>query len=450
MGIRNGMKKSLLYLESIFFVMGLNLAIFYLRPFTFTVIDRFSMANTEHMLFAVSNTILYCFFVFLIAYNIKEKRCIYSGKVFLKLFAVKILPWCFLIRILSDLFLLVLDLWLSAVAQIMCIPVEALVLFLAFYIAQKALTQGVPANKKNKKVLEWGYVLWVFLCTSICVNKVCSYHSMVEDVVQKYKDTSFLYDAGTIYFALQLVNLLFSIGAYIILFTHYGLIGGYSRDKIRKYRSSNFFIKLGAFVAVACVVCLLKVLVFPYGTISTIHNKRNYAISISESTKKRIYENYTIFEVERNSGIDNSDVVYKKTRVTLAMGNDSVLSFDMPYNREDGELIPISAEGVDVAYRYDFEAIIFIEDGSAFAIRWNDINSYNKQNGHLIAICEHLIQEGYFEAFVYAHKYLSKYDPNFINAFTAEQQAMNWAIFQKDCNSYLNPAYIEKFLLDSY
>ncbi len=448
MRIRNGMKKSLLYLESIFFVIGLNLITFFHRPFVFTVVDRFSTTNLENLLYSVSNLLIYCCSVFLMAYIVKEKHSIYSGKAFFALFAGKILPWCFLIRVLSDLILLVFDVWFSALAQIIRMPVEAFVLFLVFHFCQKYLVQDASASTKNKKITGWIYLLWTLLCVSMCISMVVSYHGIVEDVVQKYRDTSFLYNVKTADFKLQFLNLLFSIGAYITLFAYYGLLGGYRAEKIKNYRVRDFFIKQAAFVAVAWAIFLPKILVFPYGTISTIHNARNYATAVSESAQNRIYENYTIFKVKRNVGEDGSEVVYKKTRVTLAMGNDSVLSFDMPYNRENGELVPISVEGIDVAYRYDFEAIIFIEDGTAFAIRWKDINSYNKQNGHLIAICEDLIREGYFEAFAYAHKYLAKYDPDFINTFTEEQRNMNWAIFREDCNRYLNPAYIEKFLLD--
>ncbi len=406
------MKKIGAYIECFFLILSLNAITFYLRPFTFSVISaKIIYLDTYTILETVSYLLIYFLMVASVSLIIRSST---DDSIpisnFAKIFFAKILPYSIGIRIISDVMLTVVSgigYWTNFVIEFLC-------LFFVFYISCKFQNVKRPSLDYKRAIL-----LSVFAVLSIVTifwYSITLSNALAETAYleSKYTDTSFLYEAQTVDFYLQMICMVFSIFIWALLFVYFGIF----KAKAAKYQQFDHWrkpvLKYISWVLIALFCMGIKALVMPQGTISTISSSYTRSESLA---KKRIRDQKKETEWKRKLNYTESFIVMRKGETTLTYGNDVLLRFDLELNRINTSMEKIEATQADEAYRCDFYAVAYEADGKAFAIRFDEIAEYDIEDPQLISICKRLIEDGYFQAFEYSYAYLQKYDREYVNMY---------------------------------
>ena len=406
------MKKIGAHIECSFLILSINAITFFLRPFTFSVINaKILYLDIDTILETVSYLLIYFLMVASVSLIIRSSSdAPMPISSFAKAFFTKLLPYSIGIRIISDVMLMVVSgigYWLSFVIEFLC-------LFFVFYISCKFQNVKRPSLDYKRAIL-----LSVFAVLSIVTifwYSITLSNALAETAYleSKYTDTSFLYEAQTVDFYLQMICMVFSIFIWALLFVYFGIF----KAKSAKYQQYGHWRKLClkylSWVLIAYLCIGIKALVIPKGTLSTISSSYTRTESLVE---KRILTQSKETEWKRKLNYTESFIVMRKSETTLTYGNDVLLRFEFELNRPKASMEKIETTQADEAYRCDFYAVAYEADGKAFAIKFDEINKYDIEDRQLISICKRLIEDGYFQAFEYSYAYLQKYDREYVNMY---------------------------------
>ncbi len=441
------MKKALCCTEYVIYIIVIHLATFVLRPMSWTVLSIRLFKNEPYGIEeSIGNLIIFICIAFVIALFFKLQNQLMPVSELFKTFFRKSLWLVLLIRFLTDFIQLSLLSVRSAweVGKTAAMFIEAFSLFAAFAVMKKTMAQGkIHRSKKKIYVLSAGAVILVGI---LVFHGCCCHVSLAETqyILSKYTDPSFVFEADTADFRLQLIGLLFSIVLWIMLFFYFDLFGSYCRRNAEPYKGTKLIVRLTCLIITVVIGMGAKMLLWPIGSLDNYENISTQ----NHSVKKGINDIYSITAISRKLNYTESELVYKNTRVTLRYGEQPILKFSRKINQEEGRLQKISLSETDLAYRYDFDAVAYVNNGSAFAIELKNINSYKKEDRCLIKICEQLVGEGYFEAFEYTYQYLLNYDREFITPYIENYTRGNFddSFYQK--NKYIKADYITQVLRD--
>lgn len=188
-------------------------------------------------------------------------------------------------------------------------------------------------------------------CRDSCFSWLLLSASLAETqyILSKYTDPSFIFEADTAGFRLQLIGLLFSIVLWIMLFFYFDLFGSYCRRNAEPYKGTKLIVRLTCLIITVVIGMGAKMLLWPIGSLANYENISTQ----NHSVKKGINDIYSITAISRKLNYTESELVYKNTRVTLRYGEQPILKFSRKINQEEGRLQKISLSETDLAYRYD-------------------------------------------------------------------------------------------------
>lgn len=431
--------------EYSFYILVLNVVTFVLRPMTWTVLsERLIPLSTQGVIETVSRLVIFLATVLGIGYFFRgQNREISLGDFYKCLLKKALLP-VLGIRLGTDIAQLFLSSWGILLCQVAVFLLETVCLFGIFYFIKRAVA---PGKMQQQKMEIWCLAGGAVLLLGIMAVYAYTFEESLNitgHILEKYADSSFLYGASTLDFQLQCLRLVYSIVLWGELFVYFGLFTSYMNEKKRRHGLSALLLHMMSAVVIAFLVSRVKVLVFPQGTLSETHQVN--AVTEHVSGEASFSSDFSMRELSRAVSYTEDEIVYKRTRVKLLFGNDVVLRFDRMINQEEGKLYPIEGMSVSKAFRYEFDAIAYMDGNTPKAIRTSAINGYERRDEALIQILESLIEEGYFEAFEYGYAYLLKYDEAFIQPYIYRYPEICHEIFLEDTkNSYLRPEYIEEF-----
>lgn len=437
------MKRILPKLEYIIYIIWINIITFVLRPMNWTVFCFDSEEKIVNLLFkTISNLFLYLITLFVIACFFKSQSKVVTYRELFRLFFKRILIFGIVIRFSADSIELFLKTNSNIVTEILVLLIETIVLFFIFYFIKKQITpKKIIKTKKYIVFLELLSILIIILFHTFYFI----YAQTVENnILQKFSDTSFFSYEQSFEFELQCINLLFSIVLWVVLFIHFGLFDFCRNDSKEYYRITVMIARMLLLFVIIPIFIAVKIVVFPTGTMRYVSG--NLLNTITYTNEKNICYNYNTFELTR-ADISIQKCVYKKITVNFKYLNNDILKFARKNNmklgkfHEDDFLLGIAF------YRYDFDAMAYLnEQGEFNALLMKDINNYSKKDDNIIAYMEYLIEQGYFEAFEYSYKYLSKYDSDFIIPYTNNVIKTTEYFCDNDNNDNINDMYISNFL----
>ncbi|MBQ9106691.1 MAG: hypothetical protein IJY56_02235 [Clostridia bacterium] len=461
------------YVEYLFYIVFLHAVTFLLRPMTWTLFSSQPFGlDTAGALESLSNFVIFTVTAFLIALFFKSRSQTMTLGELLKIFFSKVLPSVLGIRLLTDGVHFLLELADPLYSAVPTLIAEAAGLFLIFYVTKRFVCKGQPTfkGKAGTKLLIGAGVL-----ACICVWYAVSNASIIEELEKmaaKYVELPSLY-ASTAEHKLQLISIVFSLVTWVTLFSLFGIFNSHAEKKQESYKVAPAlprkltFNRLGSVanpvpegkfttgtvtvliarifaVTLLSFVCMFpKVMLLPQGFVSDFIRQSSVSTALY-SPDPSINSNLYWTQFGRKTALNSQKTVYSKTKVEILFRNRVILEFDRTSD-DRGELHSVSAEGVEMAYRYEYDAVAYFNEGVPFAILMQDINSYEKQNDALIEICKAMIREGHFEAFENTYAYLQKYDPQFVKEFTDVYAADDIAESYLKRNAHIRPEYMRNF-----
>ena len=435
-------KKIFILAERLLWIFYLLLVTFLFRFMSFSLMDESLFPfTTDSILLLVSNVLIFLGTVFVVSCFVKGKLPFLLVEDFLKIFFLKIFPTALAIRVAADLIMLAIRkmVWTSVWIRF---SMEAVVLFAVFQTISRFLSYSSPVKTRTRWVLLAVGVVWTWLCTGYYAYRQYLAQNTDACVVNKYKNWSEFYDLAVHKLEWEQIGLAFSLGLYLILFLCFGLLSISTDDQASEYKPRMFIARQLLFFFMLGMVYLVKGAVLPHGLLTLPYGNERQHSSYSAEAKEGIYDDYMVRRIDRINGYGSTEKVYQNTRVWIKQGNDLLLTFDRVLNRKQGRLYGFSVAGVDSAFRYEFDAVGYVKDKEPFVIRTEDIASYATKDEPLIAVCEELIREGYFEAFEYSYSYLLKYDAEFAECFVSDQEKNHWPMMNSAKNVYLNKDYM--------
>ena len=389
----------------------------------------------------ISNAIIFAVTAFIIFVFFKSKAFFIEYSRFFGLFFKKFLPLGFALRLAADVIEFFLRKLPSVLTEIAILAIEFAVLYFMFYLAQKLL----PSRRefKPRKLTVFCSFVPVFAVAVWYVIWYLHGNAVKDNITEKFVDPSgFSYDLS-FGFDLQVLNLLFSITLWVALLICFGIFDHLINDR-KPLKIST---------AVARVICLLFVCGLVY-CFKLVAFSEGLILSESEGSESETfvyglpplncdYLQTTYARADRGE----MKYVYEDTTVKFKHLNNVILKFSREQNTKTGEFIEESSIAGTLLYRYDFDAAAYINgDGSYRAIKFKRINRLLRKDDNLIAFMEQLITDGYFEAFEYSYKYLSRFDSDFISQYTEDKEATIDFFCGNSQNSYLNEEYMTAFI----
>lgn len=434
------MKRILPKLEYIIYIIWINIITFVLRPMNWTVFCFDSEEKIVNLLIkTISNLFLFLITLFVIAWFFKSQSKVVTYRELFRLFFKRILIFGIAIRFSADSIELFLKTNSNVVTETLVTLIETIVLFLIFYFIKKQITPEKII--KTKKYIVFLELLSISMIIMLHTFYFIYAQNVKNNILQKFSDTSSFSYAQSFEFELQCINLLFSIVLWVVLFVHFGLFDFHSKEY---YRMSVMVAKMLLLFVVTPIFIAVKIVVFPTGTMRYISG--NSLDTITYTNEKNICYNYNTFELTR-ADINIQKSVYKNTTVSFKYLNNDILKFTRKSNMNLGEFHKDDFWFGITFYRYDFDAMAYInEQGKFNALVMQDINSYSKKDDNIIVYMEYLIKQGYFEAFEYSYKYLSKYDSEFIRPYIDDTIKTTEYFCDNSNNDYINDMYIINFL----
>ena len=436
------MKRILPKLEYIIYIIWINIITFVLRPMNWTVFCFDSEEKIVNLLFkTISNLFLYLITLFVIACFFKSQSKVVTYRELFRLFLKRILIFGIIIRFSADSIEFLLKTNSNVLTETLVTLIETIALFLIFYFIKKQITpEKIIKTKKYIVFLELLSILMVILLHTFYFIYA---QNIKNNILQKFSDTSSFSYAQSFEFELQCINLLFSIVLWVVLFIHFGLFDFHSKGSKEYYRISVMVSKMLLLFVITSIFIAVKIIVFPTGTMRYVSG--NSLDTITYANEKNICYNYNTFELTR-ADINIQKNVYKNTTVSFKYLNNDILKFKRKINVNLGEFHEDNFLFGTTFYRYDFDAIAYIDEQGKFnALVIEDINSYSKKDDNIIAYMEYLIKQGYFEAFEFSYKYLSKYDSKFIVPYIDNTIKTMEYFCDNSNNDYINDMYIVDF-----
>ena len=435
------MKRIIFVAEYTVYIILLNVMTFIAGPINREVLlydlsDSIPIAAVK----ILSNLILFVITVFVIACFFRTQSPFMEYGVFFKMFFKKILPLCIAVRLAADLLEWAFKLLPSAFTEALTLLTEAAALFWVFYFAKSFIIPQREAAFKKRGVL-----LGCLALAAVIAWYVAYYlhgQAVKENFLLKYSNTSLFSYERSFGFELQLIGLLVGIVLWITLFISFGLFD-YADGSKKKRKAA---------VTVARALCLLigmvlfvavKTVFFPEGMLISDFSS---SITTSYIDEKTVACDYTELEFYRTDS-GKKKCVYEKITVNLKHFNNSILKFKSKHNTEIEDFCTDDFSDGIKYYRYGFEAVAYIRDsGECKAFLTERINGYSKMDSDLIIYMEHLIKQGYFEAFEYSYKYLLKYDKKFIAPYISGKRETADYFTNTTLNDYLNKKYMKSFI----
>lgn len=455
------MRKIVCLAEYTIYIVLLNIVVFFLRPMDFTVTNfSWQSLNSIGWLNSLSNLLIYLITIFIISLFFKSERLFITYGDFFKRFALFGLLPCIGVRLTTDFivwFISCLPPVLLSYAYSAKLIIEAASLFITFKIIKKAVGgERIKRNRGENIICIVGVLLmiitaayyFVLLTKSIQISEYISRKFLNPDMQIIYN-----YD-----FYLQLTALAFSIILWVTLFAYFGFFGSYVKRNAENYKLTTFFARILSIGILLPTAYAIKATVLPQNTLVYFSNQSSPTVMLdgmvdSDSAIPHANDStgfdaaYNISAVYRGApfGSDKSTNGYVSATVYYQYQKRTILKFNRPYSTEHGYIYEINANGVDVARRFEFDAVAYQSGNDIFAIKMSDINGYDKEDKPLINVMESLVSDGYFEAFEYSYKYLLKYDKDFILPYIDEYSAdvLSYELAEK--NDYITPDYIKDF-----
>lgn len=441
-------KKILSAAEYVIIILCLNVLTFFLRPMTFTVFDiGLIYGGTDGLLDFISYLLIFMITVFIIGVFFKGENPLNTFAEFLGKFALRGLLPSLAVRLATDLIHFVLKTLpplLLSISYSFTLIVEAASLYLTFWIIKRAVAPTKTKLHKSERI--------ICICGgAVLLSLVGLYYYTVykmlyvgEYISRKYADVGFSLTAAQNYeFKLQIINLVFSIVMWTTLLVYFGLFYSHIGRADEKYRVTTFF---------ARVLSLFIIIPFAVGAKWVALPRGMMNCSVEQCFEPAtdnwlIGMNYTqpMFTRNVSHSSDGGEFMYKSMNVYLYYGGQKILKFKRKDSSEIGRLYQITVPNVEQAFSFEFDAVAYVNNGVAFAIKTWDINNYAKEDSALISVLETLVSDGYFEAFEYSYKYLLKYDRDFIAPYISAYSAADLSDELSDKNDYIRPKYIRDF-----
>jgi len=417
-------------IEVIFYILCMHLAMFFMRPMTWTVLQEGLLYfNIGAVVESISNLLLYFAEVSVITWLLKPRNFSMAKGIFLRRILLCVFLPASCIRFLADIAHIVLEnimvslaatIWGGLIAVLLLL-IEAVALFAIFYLCKKAYSiQGEPLKKSEKSIL--CILIVILLIMMLCAALLQNGHlKEVLHISEKYSDFNIANMAArTITFKEQLLNVGFSLVLWCTLCFYFGIFRYFSR----KFAAKTIVVRFLCVMIVTPLLIMTKYIALPNG----VMEKGTIPETMTTSFEDRVLDDYKTVEFRRKTGYGqfDSEIVYKQTKVTLMYQNKEIYSYDRMPGLGSGNLIQIDVDGIEQAYRYEFDVMVYVENGEVIIVPFEEINSLNEPNESVTRMCKVLIQEGWFEALEYSFEYLKRYDADFIETYIDIYQNMTF------------------------
>lgn len=267
--------------------------------------------------------------------------------------------------------------------------------------------------------------------------------SMIEKsklIFEKYESDSQLYDTSirNLEFMFEVkICVLDTVSGLSLLIVHF------TCNKIKDNKKQNQLpqkiVRIFALLIFAFVLIFAKTLLLPYSCF------RGFRVSGSTTTfaKKEFYANARTVTISRYYADNPNTVAYQKTKIELLYDGESLLKYVSNDNEKVASLKKVNYDGFEF-YLHQNQVICYLDNHSPVVVLPGDTELTN--DGRLRDIYRAFIENGNWNFYEQATKYLVNYDSEFIEPYIKRHMCGQFNQQEMDMleKMQIKPTYIQQ------
>ena len=386
----------------------LNIAYFVCNRYPKHIIE---LGSSYAVFSVIFNLAFYVIFSLLIVVSFGDNKMLFSGsltesfKERKKKKQIKKIGLILLCQILIDVLLLILGGKLNTNINYL-IDLTTAIQWVIFYITCVDKEKNILIQKSAIPMV--GALLFL-VGISFAVD-----FSMIEKsklLFQKYDNNSQLYNTSirNLQFMFEVKNcILDTVSGLSLLIVHF--VCNRVKDNKKQNQLPQKIVRIFALLIFAFVLIFAKTLLLPYSCLRGF----NINESITTIAQKEFYANTRTVTISRYYADDPNTVTYQKTKIELLYDGEPLLKYVSNDNEKAASFEKANYDGFEF-YLHQNQVICYLDNNSPVVVLPGDTEPTN--DGRLGDIYRALIENGNWNFYEQATKYLVNYDSEFIEPY---------------------------------